>query len=76
MPSMLSSLTLSRKQLESCGRGVAALNSVGEACVKRRCDMRSYDSIVLSMSAWEHETKSGKESETVPSMQDDIEQNY
>ena len=50
MPSMLSSLTLSRKQLESCGRGVPALNSVGDAWVKSRCDMRSYDSTALSMS--------------------------
>lgn len=31
-----------RKQEESCGRGVPALNSVGEAWVNHRCDSRWY----------------------------------
>ena len=38
---MLSSVIVSRKQLDSCGRRVPALNSVGDACVNQRSDIRS-----------------------------------
>ena len=42
LTSMLSSVICSKKQLESCGRLVPALNSVGEACVNHRSDIRLY----------------------------------
>ena len=41
-PSMESFFMQTRKQEDSCGRGVPALNSVGEACVNHRCDSRWY----------------------------------
>ena len=51
MPSMESSLIVRRKQEESCGRGVAALNMVGEACVKSFSDIMLYVSMASSMSS-------------------------
>lgn len=36
--SMLSFFMEIRKQEDSCGRGVPALNSVGDACVNHRSD--------------------------------------
>ena len=42
MPSIESSLIVSRKQLDSCGRIVPALNSVGDACVNHFSDSRLY----------------------------------
>ena len=50
MPSMLSSFIATRKQLLSCGRGVPALKSVGDACVNQRSDMSLYVSHAASMS--------------------------
>ncbi len=40
MPSMESPLVQTRKHDESCGRGVPALNSVGDAWVNQRSDRR------------------------------------
>jgi hypothetical protein len=40
MPSMLSPLAQTRKQLESWGRGVPALKRVGLAWVNQRSDRR------------------------------------
>ena len=51
MPSMLSSRIWTRKQLDICGRGVAALKSVGVACVNHFSDRRLYVSITLSTSS-------------------------
>ena len=47
---MLSSFIVRRKQEESCGRGVPALKSVGEACVNQRSESMWYVSIAASMS--------------------------
>ena len=44
MPSIESSWTVRRKQLESCWRGQPAANIVGEACVYTPRDIRSYAS--------------------------------
>ena len=51
IPWMESSVMVRRKQLESWGLGVAALNSVGEAWVKSLCDNMSYVSMAESMSS-------------------------
>ena len=51
MPSMLSSNMRSRKQLLSCGVGVPALYSVGEACVIILADSMRYVSIARSRSS-------------------------
>jgi hypothetical protein len=50
MPSIESSFIVSRKHDDSCGRGVPALKSVGEACVKYFSDRKLYVSIAASMS--------------------------
>ena len=42
IPSMLSSLHVSKKHEASCCRGQPALNIVGVACVKRPRDISSY----------------------------------
>ena len=53
MPEMLSSAIASRKQLDSCGRAVAAWKSVGEACVNHLVLMSSYVSrAALLMEGW------------------------
>lgn len=41
MPLIESSFMVSRKQEESCGRGVPELKSVGVACVNSFCDLHA-----------------------------------
>ena len=50
MPSIESPFIMTRKQDDSWGRGVPALNSVGDACVNHRSDSRWYVSTARSMS--------------------------
>src|SRR5690349_19628265 len=50
MPSMESLCICSRKHDASCAHGVPALNSVGDACVNQRCDMRLYVSMAAAAS--------------------------
>ena len=55
MPSIESSWTVRRKQLESCWRGQPAANIVGEACVYTPRDIRSYASSTRATSRpWTH----------------------
>ncbi len=51
MPSMLSARMSTRKHDDSCGCGVPALKSVGDACVKNLLDMRLYVSSARSTSS-------------------------
>ena len=48
IPSMLSSFIATRKQDDSCGMQVPALNRVGLACVNQRSDSRLYVSNTAS----------------------------
>ena len=50
IPSILSSFIANKKHDDNCGRLVAALNSVGVACVKYFLDIYSYVSIASFMS--------------------------
>lgn len=52
MPSIESFFMQTRKQEESCGRGVPLLNSVGDACVNQRSLMRWYVWMAASTSSW------------------------